>query len=327
MLIMIKYPFLCLLVIITSSAIAQSTKAYIDKNGHSTNKIQDAMYYVLYQKIQDTVYMLKQFDMSNELLAEGCYKDSLRTIPNGKFIYYGINYKPSDTSNYVRTIGYYSNGLQSGVWIYYSGPSVNDFICSYQKGKLNGMYKKYYPAKYNDCVGLEGPFVNDKKEGEWKQYDTLGTITVSSTFRNDSLVSQIFHTRDALPPDNFSVVFFKSINKIVRKYSNTGLFIMFSVNIDGSITDVHFDLPVSADNAKFIADALIATGKFQPAIQNDRPIISTYKLEIRRAQDPNRTPDNMMRSYSQHTDLIGRGLNAIGIGTPVDDRNPPVTHH
>lgn len=45
MLIMIKYPFLCLLVIITSSAIAQSTKAYIDKNGHSTNKIQDAMYY------------------------------------------------------------------------------------------------------------------------------------------------------------------------------------------------------------------------------------------------------------------------------------------
>ena len=300
---------------------------YLDEYGHYTDDSIRAKSFALIQKLQDTLYLFREFDKNNNLLLQGCYKDSSVNIANGQFIFYekasvessSDVSTPIDTSIYVKTTGFYSNGIKNGIWTYYLSKNIKNYSCTFVNGKLNGLYTKYAGGNSN-YIGLEGHFVDNKKEGEWKSYDSLKSVLISSTFLHDTLVNEVHHSRDITPPDSFYTNMNRLFEPVLKKYSDTGLQIIFSVDVDGTVGDIRFDEDVSKRNTKLITDAIISSGKFQPAIYNDKPFKDTYILEVSKQIRYNPYPNTRNRIYIKHTDLIGRGLNTVGIGTPLDDK-------
>jgi antitoxin component YwqK of YwqJK toxin-antitoxin module len=322
----VKYFCLFLLLIAFQPCIAQATKTFVTKDGTYTDIAKDATYYVLCQKLEDSAYEVRQYTVHDEIIMRGYYKDSSFAIQNGKFTYYekprvnkNLPSLNTDTSSYIKSTGYYLNGVKTGKWIVYLFRNIIDYICIYEHSKLNGLCQEYYTG-HNQQISQEGNFINDEREGEWNSYDTLKNSLVTVIYLHNKIVNEIYHTRRIIPPVHFQESMHNSLGKMAHY---EGMLVSFKVDTDGSVKDFEFDMNISAIKEKMIADAIIESGKFQPALQNDRPIIAKFTWHIWKSAPGNfdAREDKLMRGYSKHADLIGRGLNTMGIGTPIKDDN------
>lgn len=93
-------------------------------------------------------------------------------------------YKFVERDGVVLQEGHYKQGgLKTGLWISRNSKGGLEKEEHYNdKGQLDGMYKDYF----NDSLTEETPYVNGKKEGLSKSYDSkTGRVTAERTYKND----------------------------------------------------------------------------------------------------------------------------------------------
>ena len=111
-----------------------------------------------------------EFDKDENLVVEEILKDGVR---NG-------SYKRYENGKIKEEITYL-NGKKEGLYTVHNN-NYRD-VTTYSNGLKNGLYKKYK----GDVVTIYGTYSNDLIEGEWKEFDDSGNITLESAYLNDTL--------------------------------------------------------------------------------------------------------------------------------------------
>ncbi len=131
--------------------------------------------YAVYGKLSnDSVYVYKKYDIENNLMLTGSFKDEALKIPHGKFtIYsdvytfnetYNTSFEFSDKNIFVSEEGEYQNGLNIGRWsTYYPNGKIFASV-NFEKGLKQGEFISYDSKSKVEIIGT---YINDKKEGKW----------------------------------------------------------------------------------------------------------------------------------------------------------------
>jgi antitoxin component YwqK of YwqJK toxin-antitoxin module len=249
---------------------AQIERAFITKTGNYTNDPKAAISYLLIQKLNDTAYAVKQYDMRDTIICAGYYKDEQLSIPNGKFFYYAKvrpNKYPTiiDTNNFVQTSGYFVNGKREGVWVEYDPPHIRSSEYTYENGKLNGAFKKYY----NDYSGqwAEGQMIDNKEEGEYKVYNADSLLIEEINYVHNKSVKTILHFHPAVASEDQ----FKFLENKLKKYrdvfnaSKAVPFVKFIVTSDGHVRDPQIVKGIKPEIDSVLIAAMLQMPTYIPA--------------------------------------------------------------
>lgn len=128
--------------------------------------------FAIYGKLaNEDLWVFKRYDLQNELLSTGSFKDSLLTVQHGEFIFYkavaefseaGFNIKGK--TRYISAKGTYRDGQMEGRWFaFYPDGNVLEYL-DYKGGKANGAYKLF--NKFG-VVQESGQYTDSQKDGEW----------------------------------------------------------------------------------------------------------------------------------------------------------------
>jgi len=91
----------------------------------------------------------------------------------------------SKEDNRIITQGKYNErGGKIGVWTYYLKKDTIGHIITYKDGDKNGLFQDFH---YNGKMKIEGNYKNGKKDGEWKYYDSYGSMTSFKVFKDGEL--------------------------------------------------------------------------------------------------------------------------------------------
>ena len=111
--------------------------------------------------------------------------------------------------------GHYRNDVKHGVWKEWTTDGVPTLEQSWKRGKLDGVIKKFVDGKlatettYKDGKvtgpyaeyragkpAVTGQFQADRKTGTWTQYDPLGHVTLTASYR-DGVLDGMWRQREA----------------------------------------------------------------------------------------------------------------------------------
>jgi antitoxin component YwqK of YwqJK toxin-antitoxin module len=317
-----KFFYLFLLSVLTQSLFAQGVKTYLTIDGSYTDNPAKAFSYIIFEKAQDSSYLMQQFDLQDVIMMQGFYKNRSLNFPNGKFDYYKKQKIDTDLvahtatyENFVQSTGVYINGLQEGIWIEYLSNDIKYSTSTFKNGKLNGIYQKY-DARSNNHVVEARNYIDNKREGEWKTYDIVNDVVLGEVYHNDILINTICYKKDIQTPNDF----YKTISIINNDYKNNELKISFEVDTDGHVGNFIFDKKLSDSHKKFITAAIINSGNFIPALLNAKSIKGVYSLTINKYSSELEHAAQQKQSdiIGRHANDIGRGLNQAGIGKPLN---------
>jgi antitoxin component YwqK of YwqJK toxin-antitoxin module len=196
----VKYFYLFLFTIVFSTSFGQVQKAFIKKDGKFSSDSKNAVSYVIIEKLDgDSAYSVNQYTMNGAILISGFYKDELLTIPNGKFIYYGLTSQDFNNKSqpflFKQTVGYYINGEKTGQWRNYSKDGNKMNMSTYKNGILNGLYESYFDS---GKVLVNGYYQNDLKEGDWCVFGEDSLIKLKDIYEHGKKIKTIQYS-DSLP--------------------------------------------------------------------------------------------------------------------------------
>ena len=173
-------------------AFSQVNPIYFNGDRVTTNADQATSYGVYGKLNEQELWVLKRYDLDDNLMFSGAYKDELLTKPHGKFIFYAsildynyqnfANFKNTNTDRYISQQGEYIDGLEEGKWTDY-----------FPDGRLMG-YRNYLNGKLNDETVLfnykgrrmfVGQYTNGLKTGTWYNLKKK----VKDVFDNDKIIS------------------------------------------------------------------------------------------------------------------------------------------
>ena len=131
--------------------------------------------FAIYGKLSnDSIYVYKRYDIYNNLMITGSFKDEDLSIPHGKFTFYSdvetfneTNYSSfpyTDKNIFVAEVGTYEDGLSVGRWQTYYPDGKPFAVVNFEKGLKQGEFVVY---DKNGKVETLGNYIDDKKEGEW----------------------------------------------------------------------------------------------------------------------------------------------------------------
>ncbi|MFN0257073.1 toxin-antitoxin system YwqK family antitoxin [Pedobacter ureilyticus] len=190
---MLKYRLLILLLFLgATTAFAQAIPIYFNGNRVTTDK-ERATSYGVYGKLSgEDLWVLKRYDLDDNLLFSGAYKDEQLTKPHGKFIFYGSifdynyqnfsNFKNETTDRYITQQGEYVDGLEQGKWTDYFPDGRIMGYRNYVNGKLEGETAFF---NYKGRRMLVGHYKGGLRVGTW--YDLKKKI--KEVFEDDKLIS------------------------------------------------------------------------------------------------------------------------------------------
>lgn len=131
--------------------------------------------YGVYGKLStEDLWVLKRYDLEDNLLQTGSYKDEVLTIPHGQFVFYmdlnyfnmigKENFKLKNKTRFKYQEGSFVDGLEQGKWVLYypDGNILNEQ--HYKDGKLDGEFKTL--DRFGNIL-ISGNYVMGLKEGEW----------------------------------------------------------------------------------------------------------------------------------------------------------------
>jgi antitoxin component YwqK of YwqJK toxin-antitoxin module len=153
---------------------AQVKPIYFEKNKITSDSTKATSYAVFGKLSNEELWVFKRFDLYNNLIQTGSYKDSLLTKPHGEFVFYNYindfntenkeNFKSNGKLLFVYQIGNYVDGVENGKWqLFYpdgSPLSLQNFV----NGKLEGSYKAF--DKFGNIL-QDGNYSNNQRNGEW----------------------------------------------------------------------------------------------------------------------------------------------------------------
>ncbi len=131
--------------------------------------------YGVYGKLSgEELYVLKTFDLQNNLKFTGSYKDAGLSVAHGNFVYYedvdvfnrinGTNFVLKGKSRFISGKGTYTDGYQTGRWINFYPDGRILSVMTYVMGVKHGFFGTY---SKNGKPIISGGYRLDKKHGEW----------------------------------------------------------------------------------------------------------------------------------------------------------------
>lgn len=131
--------------------------------------------YAIYGKLsEEELWVFKRFDLYNNLIQTGSYKDEKLSVPHGKFDFYSDIYEFNSAhltsfnlkglTRFLSQTGTFVDGKEEGRWqlFYPDGTLLNrqDFV----KGKQHGEFVTY---DKRGRVQIQGNFVDGERDGKW----------------------------------------------------------------------------------------------------------------------------------------------------------------
>jgi antitoxin component YwqK of YwqJK toxin-antitoxin module len=289
-----KYFMLALLLFIVMPSFAQIKRAFLTAEGKYTAKPKRAASYVLIQKLDDSAYVVRLYDMHDTVLMQGTFKDELMTIPEGKFFFYRKDHynmkfrtisdadKP-DTNNYISQIGYFLNGSLNGTWISYSSSGIVGSVVTFENGKRNGLYQYYMDGNL-----LEGNFVDNKKEGNWHKHRMADSLLLEEAeFKHDSLIDKHIYWISAIEQNDLNTFLIKQLRKYRKKLTDNYPIIKYTINKKGRIVSPQIIKGVSPEINSAIINALVDAPVYYPATYNYLPVEQTITRILYLNPEPN----------------------------------------
>ncbi|MEJ5995367.1 membrane dipeptidase [Pedobacter sp. Du54] len=131
--------------------------------------------YGVYGKLSgEELYALKIFDLGNNLLTTGTYKDEKLTVPHGAFVYYSsisafnntnfTNFVVKDKERFISGKGSFIDGKKSGRWIMFYPDGKIMSITTYVNDVKHG-YTGQYSRKGKPIIS--GSYFAGERDGEW----------------------------------------------------------------------------------------------------------------------------------------------------------------
>lgn len=302
--------------LLTVVASAQVSKIYINSKGKFITEPKGAVSYALIDKLSDTAYQVRTYDMKDTILTEGTYKDELLNIPNGKFSYYldkkldpaleGVS--TAETGNFVWRVGYFANGVKTGMWVDFWKRGLKKYSFVYKVDKLNGRYRRY-DYKNNNYITEEGNYVDNDKEGEWNTFgfDTLGVPVNTKIYTKKKLVKNIDHFQQLRLPKHFESTL---LEKLANSWQpeNSPLSVEIAIGADGRIINPVLNGNYSPQIERDILDVLKMAG-FTPQMYDGKVLTRKYIMEIRLAGSHLNYTKAFVTLYYHYADKEKEALN------------------
>ncbi len=140
----------------------------VEKNYYPNGAIQSIIHYKGNKEHGKSVYF---YNHPNTVEIEVEMRNGKR---NGQFRRYFIN-------GYLDTQCTYKDDLIEGCEIMYLANGTKTQITNYKDGKKNGPHTAFH---IDGSVKIEGGFVNDMFDGDWKFYDERGVLVGEGKFEN-----------------------------------------------------------------------------------------------------------------------------------------------
>ena len=186
---------------IIATANAQQVKPIYFAGNVITADSTKATSYAVYGKLStEELWSFKRYDLWDNLLQTGSFKDEELSIPHGKFTYYmSVEYFNTLTNNFfyikdkhrfISQIGSFENGKETGNW-YTFYPDGSVFVTvKFTNGLMNGEYKSY---TRKGVLESSGNYVDGKKNGEWMfhsglQIDVYEMDELKSSLKSKKLI-------------------------------------------------------------------------------------------------------------------------------------------
>lgn len=171
-----KLFFLVIALCLNLPAFAQLKPIYLNRDIIVKDSTQATSYGVFGKLSSEDLYVLKIFDLDNNLLTTGTYKDDNLKIPHGAFVYYADlntfneinmeNFFLKGKSRFISGRGSFDDGRKTGRWISFfpDGRLMN--VTTYINGVKHGFYGEY---NRKGKVIASGVYAMDERDGEWLQ--------------------------------------------------------------------------------------------------------------------------------------------------------------
>jgi len=194
-----KYLILILFILFSILSMAQQKRVFLNKNGErTTDSIGANSYYTISQPAPDSMWVVHQYNLNNEIMTIGHFRDTLLTILNGRFVYYQtqlaeqkITYNYTNERydtvktaqrNYIAEVGNYVDGKKDGKWVgYFENGSIKR-MDNYSNGISDGISTVYFNE--GNIPSITGQYVNGKREGLWYTLTYKGDTMEVNTYKD-----------------------------------------------------------------------------------------------------------------------------------------------
>ncbi|MDT4839181.1 hypothetical protein FQZ97_729650 [compost metagenome] len=187
-----KVLILAILCSICISASAQIKPVYFFGNDRVSDSTKATAYGISGKLSNEELWVLKKYDLDNNLLMTGAYKDADLTISHGQFVYYDDisffnhqnkeNFYIKGQDRFISSKGAYEDGVMTGRWIGFFPDGKIRVIITYVKGIKHGAF---YLFNRKGQALLSGRYANDLKEGEWISKE--GRKEIKEVYHNGEL--------------------------------------------------------------------------------------------------------------------------------------------
>jgi len=232
---------------------------------------------------QDTVYYDKGWRKTEKIKAE--YYTIPVSTPKGALYHVKDYYITGQVqSEYAKT---YWKHLDEGACFYYYRDGNNKSICSYHKGKKNGLEINWYK---NGQIKSQGPYRHCLKDGKWQYFYKNGKKNAEEEYTRGRLLNSKYWTQDGdllqdkskaniLPQypkgeENLKKLILKNFKYPYVNYSGSAsrkAIVSFIINQVGEMKDVCIlDHPHPILEQEILRVMDVITKKWSPAVNQYR---------------------------------------------------------
>ncbi|RZL49895.1 MAG: hypothetical protein EOP00_06200 [Pedobacter sp.] len=174
---------------------AQVKPIYFIGDSITTDQTKATHYAVSGKLSGEDIYVLKMYDLYDNLIQTGFYKDEALAIPHGKFLMYAsvnefnhnhdTNFYFKEKDRFLAEQGSYADGKKIGRWVQFYPDGKIFQITNYIQDIKHGEFKTF---NRRGKVMTSGNYKLDLKDGDWN-YDNGKKETYVNgivTFRNQN---------------------------------------------------------------------------------------------------------------------------------------------
>jgi antitoxin component YwqK of YwqJK toxin-antitoxin module len=276
-----KLIFLIAMLMICNCLFAQTKKVYLTKSGKYTANSEKSVAYILVSRLNnDSAFLATKYDMNNNLIFRGTFKDEALTIPIGKFMLYkttlntDAKFKSDITVlnngiNYIAMDGYYTDGKKTGIWYEFSPKGDVIAKYNYENDVLNGSYEMYNPSEGYHGIGNT---VNGKLQGDFKVYNTENLLTEELIYNKGKIQHKTEYFKDAKENVDLEWHIERELRKYMPVMYDSQFTMTYTIDKNGNITNPQI---VSGYDSRINQTLLAAVNNYngyKPALYNNVPV-------------------------------------------------------
>jgi len=279
-------------ILFTVLGYAQTRVVFIQKPGEPTIEEIRKKARITKQKLGDSAWLARQYDMHDSLMISCTFKDENLTIPNGRFFEYyypgkelhiRFNYIThkndsviTNPKNRLLHTGFYVNGLKTGNWCDYDDTGFITHVTTFDNNKENGVYRSF--STDTRKLILEGHYINGRREGRWNMVSFDGDTTRTDIYKHDEIIKTVsnlskpkfkYEIKGGKPEYNFEKYLnSKLANLKVNEPGTLTHYYAFTLNKEGKLIDPlvtgKHDMAIDT----IIIDAIMQAPNWKPAYLN-----------------------------------------------------------